>query len=171
MASTVSSHCPQVTGLRRSSLSKLETSHSQSFSQHVNSHLRFVSSRKPSRAVVAMASNNKVLSYIYFFPFNLYIQIYLQRVKVMKYLSLGEYCSRSMIIFSYVQSILCAHLEVPQQEALQLGSFCQLPAKALGWENFEDHILVYLQSQNVLVYFRLFSQTLQNRLRKRFWWC
>ncbi|XP_044507490.1 triosephosphate isomerase, chloroplastic-like [Mangifera indica] len=59
MASTVSSHCPQVTGLRRSSLSKLETSHSQSFSQHVNSHLRFVSSRKPSRAVVAMASNNK----------------------------------------------------------------------------------------------------------------
>ncbi|XP_031259997.1 triosephosphate isomerase, chloroplastic [Pistacia vera] len=59
MASMVSTHCPQFTGLRRSSPSKLENSHSQSFSQHVNSHLRFVSSRKPSRAVVAMASNNK----------------------------------------------------------------------------------------------------------------
>ncbi|KAJ0009909.1 hypothetical protein Pint_34383 [Pistacia integerrima] len=59
MASMVSTHCPQFTGLRRSSPSKLENSHSQSFSQHVNSHLRLVSSRKPSRAVVAMASNNK----------------------------------------------------------------------------------------------------------------
>ncbi|KAL5788801.1 hypothetical protein ACOSP7_005750 [Xanthoceras sorbifolium] len=55
----VSTYCPQFTGLRRS-CSKLETSSpSQSFSQHVTCHLRLFSSRKPSRSVVAMASNNK----------------------------------------------------------------------------------------------------------------
>ncbi|KAI9180445.1 hypothetical protein LWI28_004857 [Acer negundo] len=54
----VSTYCPQFTGLRRS-CSKLETSSPQSFSQHVTSHLRLFSSNKPSRSVVAMASNNK----------------------------------------------------------------------------------------------------------------
>ncbi|KAL5823833.1 hypothetical protein ACOSQ3_021814 [Xanthoceras sorbifolium] len=55
----VSTYFPQFTGLRRS-CSKLETSsHSQSFLQHVTCHLRLFSSRKPSRSVVAMASNNK----------------------------------------------------------------------------------------------------------------
>lgn len=58
----VSTYCPQFTGLRRS-CPKLETSSSpsQSLSQHVSSHLRLFSARKPSQsAAVAMASNNKV---------------------------------------------------------------------------------------------------------------
>ncbi|KAH9657338.1 triosephosphate isomerase [Citrus sinensis] len=54
MASMVSTNCAQFSGLRRSSPT-------QSFSQHVNSHLRLFSSRRPRRgsSVVAMASSNK----------------------------------------------------------------------------------------------------------------
>ncbi|KAH9657335.1 triosephosphate isomerase [Citrus sinensis] len=50
----VSTNCAQFSGLRRSSPT-------QSFSQHVNSHLRLFSSRRPRRgsSVVAMASSNK----------------------------------------------------------------------------------------------------------------
>ncbi|KAJ4716725.1 triosephosphate isomerase [Melia azedarach] len=55
MASMVSTSCPQFSGLRRS-CPKLET---QSFSQHINSHIRLFSSRKPCRSVVAMSSSNK----------------------------------------------------------------------------------------------------------------
>ncbi|KAL9418310.1 hypothetical protein AB3S75_041170 [Citrus x aurantiifolia] len=54
MASMISTNCAQFSGLRRSSPT-------QSFSQHVNSHLRLFSSRRPRRSssVVAMASSNK----------------------------------------------------------------------------------------------------------------
>ncbi|KDO44198.1 hypothetical protein CISIN_1g024925mg [Citrus sinensis] len=54
MASMISTNCAQFSGLRRSSPT-------QSYSQHVNSHLRLVSSRRPRRSssVVAMASSNK----------------------------------------------------------------------------------------------------------------
>ncbi|KAH9696824.1 triosephosphate isomerase [Citrus sinensis] len=50
----ISTNCAQFSGLRRSSPT-------QSYSQHVNSHLRLVSSRRPRRSssVVAMASSNK----------------------------------------------------------------------------------------------------------------
>ncbi|GAY65364.1 hypothetical protein CUMW_240510 [Citrus unshiu] len=56
MASMISTNCAQFSGLRRSSPT-------QSYSQHVNSHLRLVSSRRPRRSssVVAMASSNKFL--------------------------------------------------------------------------------------------------------------
>lgn len=58
MASMISTNCAQFSGLRRSSPT-------QSYSQHVNSHLRLVSSRRPRRSssVVAMASSNKVLNF------------------------------------------------------------------------------------------------------------
>ncbi|XP_021286667.1 triosephosphate isomerase, chloroplastic [Herrania umbratica] len=54
----VSTYCPQFSGLRRSCL-KLDISQSQSFVQHINSQLRLSSSRKPCRAVVAMAGSGK----------------------------------------------------------------------------------------------------------------
>lgn len=56
------SHCPQFSGLRRSCL-KLEQSQSlstsQSFVQHVDSHLRLSSSRRGCRGVVTMAGAGK----------------------------------------------------------------------------------------------------------------
>ncbi|KAK8568004.1 hypothetical protein V6N13_105947 [Hibiscus sabdariffa] len=50
---TVATPCPRFSGLRRSSPSF----HNAPF--HINSHLRLSSSRKPSRAVVAMAGSGK----------------------------------------------------------------------------------------------------------------
>ncbi|GMN48672.1 hypothetical protein TIFTF001_017843 [Ficus carica] len=59
VSSTSLSHCPNFSGLRRSS-SKLETcSHSISATQSLFQHLRLSSSRKPSRAVIAMAGTGK----------------------------------------------------------------------------------------------------------------
>ncbi|TYH78103.1 hypothetical protein ES332_D04G202300v1 [Gossypium tomentosum] len=54
----ISTYCPHFNGLRRSS-PKLDSSQSQSFLQHINSQLRLASSRKPCRAVTAMAGSGK----------------------------------------------------------------------------------------------------------------
>ncbi|PON55101.1 Triosephosphate isomerase [Parasponia andersonii] len=57
------SYCPNFSGLRRSSCSKLDHSNSisatQSLFQHLHSHLRLSSSRKASRAVVTMTGTGK----------------------------------------------------------------------------------------------------------------
>ncbi|KAB2088050.1 hypothetical protein ERO13_A04G123100v2 [Gossypium hirsutum] len=54
----ISTYCPHFNGLHRSS-PKLDSSQSQSFLQHINSQLRLASSRKPCRAVTAMAGSGK----------------------------------------------------------------------------------------------------------------
>ncbi|KAE8667369.1 Triosephosphate isomerase [Hibiscus syriacus] len=54
----VATSCPQFGGLRRS-CPTLHTPRSLSFVQHINSQLRLSSSRKPCRAVVAMAGSGK----------------------------------------------------------------------------------------------------------------
>ncbi|XP_022748055.1 triosephosphate isomerase, chloroplastic-like isoform X2 [Durio zibethinus] len=54
----VSTYCPQFNGLRRS-CPKLDNAQPQSFLQHINSQLRLSSSRKPCRAVIAMAGSGK----------------------------------------------------------------------------------------------------------------
>ncbi|OMO92895.1 Triosephosphate isomerase [Corchorus olitorius] len=54
----VSTYCPQFSGLRRS-CPKLDNSQSQCFVQHISSQFRLSSSRKPCRAVVAMAGSGK----------------------------------------------------------------------------------------------------------------
>ncbi|GKV20991.1 hypothetical protein SLEP1_g31026 [Rubroshorea leprosula] len=54
----VSTSCSQFTGLRRSCL-KLDSFQSQSFIPHTNSSIRFSSSRKASRTVIAMACTGK----------------------------------------------------------------------------------------------------------------
>ncbi|GMI88102.1 triosephosphate isomerase, PLASTID ISOFORM TRIOSE PHOSPHATE ISOMERASE [Hibiscus trionum] len=55
---TVVTPCPQFSGLRRS-CPTFHNAPSQSFLPHINSQLRLSSSRKPCRAVVAMAGSGK----------------------------------------------------------------------------------------------------------------
>ncbi|KAK8522186.1 hypothetical protein V6N13_115159 [Hibiscus sabdariffa] len=55
---TVATPCPRFSGLRRS-CPTFHNAPSQSFPPHINSLLRLSSSRKPSRAVVAMAGSGK----------------------------------------------------------------------------------------------------------------